>query len=357
MGFQFAHIYSYSMDGGKEGKFKVAGCLGEAFRDEEYTSHIEKPAPPEILFGNRESFEKAIGNYLENHRDKRGHKCRKDARLSIGGVYSFPAGMSDEDREKGEKLVLDWLKQEYGESLRYVIKHTDEPFLRENKGEIHHHIHWGVVPEPGQLIRDLHPGLKAKWEAEHKKLAKDEEPPKLNLAYKWAMGDWQDRVNQAVSFPLGILREGPKRKRISQESQRILNESEKKADKKLDDARLKSAAMTAEAGELMESAKEQKKELAEKNTQLLAKENQLSARDLALAEVMKTATLPQKISTITIETLRNSQINTEETKRFWPAFFKELPNFCKFILDKVRQNIQAEKPQIQKKQQEQGRGR
>lgn len=226
MGYQFAHIYTYSGNGGKNGTFKVSGCLGEAFREEGYTSHIERTAEPRLLYGNREDVEKAVSAYQEGFRDARGHKLRKDGKTLLAGVFSWPPGTTKDQFVTGNDTLINYLKTEYGGALRCVLTHEDEPFLRgDHKGETHFHTHFMVVPEPSQNMKELHPGLKAKADAR----AEGKNVFEQDQTYKWAMGDWQDKINREVGAALGLIRLGPQQKRLSRREQKILDDAQKTA--------------------------------------------------------------------------------------------------------------------------------
>ena len=367
MGYQFFHAYTFSTGG----KYKTANCIGEACRDEEFSRHVKKPLPPEWIQGNRAEVEAALDNYRVNGKDRLGHKIRYDGRILRADVVAWPADMSEEDKKKGQDLVLEYYKNKFGSAFRGCLIHKDEPFKDQNLRESpREHLHLFIVPEPGQYFDDLHAGLKAKKAADtanrkDSKEKKAEEKAHGSEAYREAMKAEQDDFYEKVGQLLDLKRKDfdSPRERITKKAQGILNgakdeaaEITDRANEKLDEARTKAATMTAEITLEKEAVIEEKKELAEKNTQLIAVEKSLSDRDKALTEALNNADLPQKLSAITIETLRNNQLTPEERKRFWPAFFKKLPDFCTFILNEVRQAIKAEKPQIQKKQ-EQGRGR
>jgi len=230
MSYQFAHIYTYSGSGGKEGKFTVSGCLGEAFRDDGFTSHIENPEKNVgLAFGRREVIEAAIKKYQDEFRDGRGHKLRKDGKCLLAGVFSWPPDTEKKDFTSGNEELKKWLQKEYGSALRCVLFHEDEPFQRgKGKGQTHYHSHFFIVPDSDQNMKDLHPGLRAKAEARAAGgniIAQDE-------AYKRAMGDWQDKINKELGSKLGLGRERPaelKEKRLSRREQKILEYAETKA--------------------------------------------------------------------------------------------------------------------------------
>jgi hypothetical protein len=82
-----------------------------------------------------------------------------------------------------------------------------------------------VVPELSQNMKELHPGLKAKADAR----AEGKNVFDQDQAYKWAMGDWQDKINREVGAVLGLVRLGPQQKRLSRREQKILDDAQKAA--------------------------------------------------------------------------------------------------------------------------------
>jgi len=229
MSYQFASFFTYSRSGGKKGDFKVAGCLGEAFRDDGFCDHVTTPDKNvSFAFGSRESIENAIKNYEDNFKDSRGHKLRKDGKILIAGVFSYPPGTTEEDFLVKNEYLTKWLKKEYGDGLRCVLSHKDEPFKKGDwEGETHYHSHFFVVPEISENIDKYHCGIKAKKEAR----AAGKNKLGENIAYKWAMGDWQDKVNKELGSFFGFEKSRPpelKEKRLSRKEYKILAAAEER---------------------------------------------------------------------------------------------------------------------------------
>jgi hypothetical protein len=242
MGVQFFHVNTYSMGG----KNTVAGCLGEAFRlGEQFTTHIENPAKPAPIFGSLEAVNSALDRYISGTKDKRGHTLRKDAMSLLAGVYSLPPGTSEAEYQKGLPHVIAALHKRYGGNLRAIVPHYDEPYKTgEHAGKTHYHVHFYVVAEPPGQFLDLHPGYKAKREADrHTRKSTPEEKEKFaklgNLAYKAAMKKEQDWWYQKVGQKLALDRLGLDEGRLS-----------RRAKKRID-------ALTAGAGETLEKAQEE----------------------------------------------------------------------------------------------------
>jgi len=239
--YQFAHIDAYSKTGSKKDlePKTTAGCLGEAFREEGFATHVKNPKEPVLLLGSRVEIETSLKAYEEGFRDSRCHKLRKDGKELLAEVFSWPPGTTKEEFEASLLIVLFNLMERYGVSLRCVLSHEDEPYLDENgkhHGETHYHIHAFVVPEPEENFRDYHPGIMAKWKARKEGLNHWDQ----DKFYKWSMGDWQDEINRKVGIPLGWVKARPKElqeKRLSRREQRIINAAKEKSIQIQDEAK------------------------------------------------------------------------------------------------------------------------
>jgi predicted nucleic acid-binding Zn-ribbon protein len=99
--------------------------------------------------------------------------------------------------------VVEALKERYGDRLRSVVEHLDEA---------HPHVHFYLVPKPGESFGAVHEGYQAR-NAERKKGP----GAKVRTAYQDAMKGWQDWLHERVSSRFGLLRLGPKRERLSRQ--------------------------------------------------------------------------------------------------------------------------------------------
>jgi hypothetical protein len=103
------------------------------------------------------------------------------------------------------------VREQYGDQLKAVFAHVDERFP---------HLHFWCLPDdPSADATLLHPGKVAKREVEAR-LKHEGAPPREavaagNRALKAAMRAWQDSYHRAVGAPLGMRRDGPKRRRLS----------------------------------------------------------------------------------------------------------------------------------------------
>lgn len=215
-GPQFIHLDAYARETSKQNKTKtnIRGVIGEALREAGYTSHIKEPNAPTCIYGSLadlKSAEEEIYSKANSEKDPLGRKLRADANLLVAGVASYPkphvAQKTADDKQSyilWRELTLDFLKAEFGNSLRAVLEHTDEEYP---------HLHFYIADR--NQVRDtmkLHPGFKAKMECQDQKskIAKDE-------AYREAMQSWQNKFFEAVGSDIGLTRLGPKVQRLNRQ--------------------------------------------------------------------------------------------------------------------------------------------
>ena len=203
MGYQFLHVECYARTAGKdkEGNHSIRSILAEAKRELGATSHVAKPKPPKLIYGNLNGVEEAAKEWAESATDTIGRKLRKDGLCLLAGVVSVADDF--EDWENYKKRVLIFLRQEYGPRLRAVIEHEDEA---------HRHIHFFCVPRIGERFDLIHDGKAAILAAKQSgiKLKGD-----LNSAYRLAMTGLQQRFHTTCSVQFGLTRRGPGRRRLS----------------------------------------------------------------------------------------------------------------------------------------------
>lgn len=225
--YQFIHVESYGRVSAKkklnfndETKGRnVKEIIGEVTRRPGYCDHVEDPGEPIILYGvNPRELEALTDDYFNNTKlvnsngVKRG--LRKDSHVLLAGVVSLNREV-EEIWEDYKKDAIDWLKKKYGDSLKCVVEHTDEG---------HPHLHFYCVQENGLSFDLLHEGKKAYaavgGKVKHKK----------EIAFKNAMREFQESFFNDVSLKYGLMKTGPKRKRMSnsdykrqQEEIRLIN--------------------------------------------------------------------------------------------------------------------------------------
>jgi hypothetical protein len=240
-GPQFIHAQTFSQKANPAGN-TVDQAIDEANREPEFSLHVEAPQPPRPIFGDPKTFKADHAAHVAARGTKamvkgveRVRVIRKDRHTLCTVIASYPL-THDQIAEGGdaakshhaewEKRTLDFMKKKYGGELRVALAHDDED---------HPHLHFWILPDnPNADAKLLHPGKAAKVEVEAKAKADgipDREAVKLgNDALKDAMRGFLDEYFHEVSEPLGMLRDGPKRRRDSREQYKSrLAEAERNA--------------------------------------------------------------------------------------------------------------------------------
>lgn len=232
MGPQFAHIQTFSRKANPAGQ-SIYQVVGEAGREPEYSSHVDNPEPPEILYGVdleelRQLHDQMVEGAATEVKTKKGirrRSIRVDRHTLMTVVASYPLTHEQIGDDPDELARLEawkaanikYLEQLFGDGLKTVLEHTDEPYP---------HIHAYALPDdqPGIDAKQLHPGKAAKAEADAAARADGAEPKEAvkagNKAYVAAMREWQDRYYQTVGAPSGLTRDGPRRARKSRKQWR-----------------------------------------------------------------------------------------------------------------------------------------
>ncbi|MFZ8685564.1 plasmid recombination protein [Klebsiella pneumoniae] len=201
--------------------------IAEARREPGNTPHIKNVEPPALLYGvDLEEVERMALEYhsqtkidVEVKGEIKQRGLRKDANIILAGVVSLPADhMQIWDDYK--KDAIEYLKLKYGNKLKCVVEHTDE----ENP-----HIHYYCIQDIGEKFDLIHDGKKALLDNKNK--IKSEQ----NKAYRKAMRDFQEDFFLSVSSKYGLMKDGPKRRRMPhseavrvRENIKLLNELKKK---------------------------------------------------------------------------------------------------------------------------------
>ena len=225
MGYQFAHVESYSRSGGRGGGHTVRDIIAEARRSPEACLHVATPRPPVLVAGyDLEELERRHDQLVEAARETlangRQRAVRKDTCSLFTCVLSHPA-TPDECRAdpatmaavKGwAKDSAAWLRKDVearGGILETVVMHVDESYV---------HLHAYALHPSGHADR-LHPGKLAKGHALATALDGGHDKKAANAigdkAYVEAMRSWQDSYSHDVGLPHGLTRLGPARRRLS----------------------------------------------------------------------------------------------------------------------------------------------
>ncbi|WP_421423336.1 hypothetical protein [Agrobacterium rosae] len=226
LGYQFIHLESYARKADAKGR-STDFIFAEACRKPEASVHVPNPAPPVVVFGVgveavQEIHDAAAASATINVKGGHVRKLARDKKTLHTVVASYPTTMDEiradpakrEDAQEWEKRTINWLRSQYGDNLKSVIRHEDEEYF---------HIHAYVVPvdQPGMSALQFHPGVCAKRRImatapneveDAKALSK-----RADAAYKAAMRQWQDSYHEAVAIPCGLTRLGPQRRRLTRE--------------------------------------------------------------------------------------------------------------------------------------------
>lgn len=206
--YQFIHFECYSrkvsQHSSNRKQWSIKQIIDEASRrDAKSCKHVENVKKPIQLFGSIEDVEKLCDDYANSIKDKSGRKMRADAPVCLAGVIS-----AFDDKNGWNEYKYDcikWLQKQWGDRLRCVVEHTDEP---------HPHIHFYIIPHAGEKLASIHPGKAAAEAAASKKMLKG----KQNDAYKQAMSAFQQRFYSDLSIKYGLTKDGPKRARLSRKA-------------------------------------------------------------------------------------------------------------------------------------------
>ncbi|MDR2310454.1 MAG: hypothetical protein LBE54_05630 [Brucellaceae bacterium] len=225
MGFQFAHVETYSRSGGRSGKLNIAEILAEARRLPEASLHVENPKNPIPVFGCdfdelMHRHDMIINQAQETLATGKKRAVRKDTGSLFTCVLSHPATPEECRNNPDIKVAVEawakdsvqWLRHDLeacGGMLETVVMHIDEA---------HVHLHaYGLHPS-GHADR-LHPGKAAKKRAVEAAVANGQEKKTANAigdkAYVNAMREWQDSYSTDVGLHHGLTRLGPARRRLS----------------------------------------------------------------------------------------------------------------------------------------------
>lgn len=216
-GYQFAHLEAYSRKAlikkndkeSKAHKWSTREVFAEASREAGSCSHVANPSPPVLVFGQsleatEQEHDARCSVAVDTMKNGKTRKIRETQNTLLTVVLSHPDADYSADVQEWERLSVDWLRQQYGDQLKTVIRHDDES---------HQHLHVYIIPDDLRAI-SLHPGEQSKQQA--KEEGKDKK--QQNNAYKSGFRDWQNSYWQNVGMPCGLARIGPGKRRLSREA-------------------------------------------------------------------------------------------------------------------------------------------
>lgn len=240
--YQFLHISSYSRIGSKmkSGSHSVKTIVNEAVREIHSTPHIENPEAPKYIYGKPlELLGERCEEWANSLQDAAGKKTRKDALCLLAGVMSAPAEIEPAAWEKLRADTVGWLQKKYGDRLHSVIEHTDEA---------NPHLHFYIVPKPGERFDQVHDGKRAAA------AIKNESKGSQNKAYIGAMRGLLDDFHSEVGMPNGMLRYGPRRRRLSRDAWKQELEQGRALKKALEGSQAVREAALKDAGKMISDA-------------------------------------------------------------------------------------------------------
>lgn len=236
---QFIHVEPYSrvVPAGKEGGRTVDDIADEAERVPKACPHVLRPTPPTLHFGvcmKKASVLSATWSHTQYvpylHRPTGSTKLRRlrqDQPCALVGVVSVPPDFPGTRWPAFIQKSIAWLKSKYGNRLKSVVEHTDEP---------NRHLHFWVVPEHGEKFSAVHQGLKAKEDS-----PANARRAYLIKAFSTAMSKYQDEFFEAVAGGFDLLRLSIGGKRLNAEQFDVMKAT-LAANAKLSDERLALAA-------------------------------------------------------------------------------------------------------------------
>lgn len=222
----FIHCQTFSRKG-NEARQSVAQVVAEVLRDAEFSLHVDDPKPPRVLVGDPGTFMAehdahvaARATQVRTKQGLRARAIRADRHTLATIIASYPlthaqiAAGGDEARAhhaEWEARTAAWVRERYGDQLRIVVAHDDED---------HPHLHFWLLPDdPDADATKLHPGKLVKRQVEAELKAQGIEPRIAvkagNEALKVEMRAWVDDYHADVGVPLGMTRDGPKRRRLT----------------------------------------------------------------------------------------------------------------------------------------------
>jgi hypothetical protein len=202
---QFAHVESYSIKKNpKSKKTDVAGVCGEMARQPGYCDHVDAIQKPDLLFGMdpmalKNKINSRFEELSQESKDAGGKAKRKDSLVMAAGVFSYPSNDCDEKFFEWQADCINYLKSEYGQSLKTVMAHYDE-------GKPHLHF---ILCDLKNLRVDggLDPAKTAQYE--HRQLKKSG-----TITQADALKAFQDRFHEAVGSKYGHERKIGSRERL-----------------------------------------------------------------------------------------------------------------------------------------------
>jgi|LUMJ01.1.fsa_nt_gb Txe/YoeB family toxin of Txe-Axe toxin-antitoxin module len=237
MTYQFIRVEAYSLNKTK-GRPDAVGVIREARREETHSKHISGCFKSRRIFGKDLNFVEDEIRQFE-YKKINGKAVRKDARVLLGGVASYPIAFTDTEYDRAQMLrwviaTTKFLKSKFGTNLKSVVLHEDETYP---------HIHFYCYNTEKTSIAEIHPGSVAE------KLCRSNSKKGKLEAYKHGLTSFQNEFYTNVSSKFDMER------RKDGVSVRLNKEAKKAFDKLREELR----ELTQRFNQVLSKYKKQKK--------------------------------------------------------------------------------------------------
>lgn len=221
----FLHCQSFSRKPNGAGQ-SVRQVISEGLRNGGFHNHVSNPKPPVPVYGDLRDFQERHDNHVAQCRTRvikagrvtdRAIRFDRHTLFTIVSSYPVPTSAVQASEEEAARfrrwasLSLGWVRRQYGDQLAAAFAHLDESFP---------HLHFWLLGHNADADAGrLHPGKAAKRDTERRLAAEGVAPREVvkegNRALRHAMRAWIDDYHRTVGAPLGLRRDGPKRRRLS----------------------------------------------------------------------------------------------------------------------------------------------
>lgn len=217
---QFISLQEYGRRNNKMAeKRSMRQIVNEAERVPANCPHVKQAQQPLLIHGiSPLRMCDELEGLADQARSANGNKLRRDARILLAGVVSYPeraSTMSNHPLKDPE--FLKWLKQSrkflrehFGDDFRSAVVHFDE-----SHPHIHFYCHQDLGDNHTLDLKTIHPGIAAEQQL-RQQLQRKPKKAELTNANNQGLSSFQDDFHAAVSQNFGHKRSTVKRKRLKQ---------------------------------------------------------------------------------------------------------------------------------------------
>jgi Plasmid recombination enzyme len=211
MTYQFIHYETYNEEDAKN-------VINENMRVPGFCPHVFNPKTPAILYGSAEGLGETLKKMRAETKRSVTQKTRSgqirtydrairdNEHICLFGVISFGREWTEKNPRLSKECIdacIEKLKAKYGDQLKAVIFHDDEE---------HPHLHFLVVPDDLDISKVCDAtAAEKKFDVSKKKDTKKERQ-EIRLH---AMQSYQTEWHREIFGEFGLLKEGPKRRRLT----------------------------------------------------------------------------------------------------------------------------------------------